>query len=133
MGHEQEGDALAAEIVLEPLYHFDVEVVGRLVEDQEVGLLKEHLHEGCPLQLAAGKGVHRLGEVSDAELMEHAFGTSRSVEVVGGEWLGCSEVEDGLPFPKGLGLGEVADARAPLEDHRAGVGRLDAGDDVEER
>jgi hypothetical protein len=59
----------AASIVqlLEPFDRLDVEVVRRLVEQQQVRLRGERTCERCPCQLAAGERVERPLEVGVAE------------------------------------------------------------------
>ena len=56
MGDEEEGAReLLGEVVLEPLDGLDVEVVGRLVEDGQVGLLREDPRERDAAALAAAQ------------------------------------------------------------------------------
>ena len=72
MRDEDEGVGVVVEIVLEPVAGFEIEVVGGLVEQQEVGLLQQELGEGDAHLPAAGEffGVALpvfLGEAEAAE------------------------------------------------------------------
>ena len=58
------------EIPFEEFDGVDVEVVRRLVHDVEIGLGSEHLHEGDPLDLAAGEFTHQAGSVTEREPRE---------------------------------------------------------------
>ena len=72
MGHGQDGALVGGEVALEPLHALGVEVVGRLVEQQQVGLAQQELAQRHPAPLATGEvrdrrvpgraaqGVHRL-------------------------------------------------------------------------
>ena len=71
VGDHEEGAARTFQVVLEVFDGVDVEVVGRLVEDQEIGLGGEDLGDGHAFDFAAGEGAHlRLGV--EAELREDA-------------------------------------------------------------
>ncbi len=59
MGHEQDAAAELEQLVLEPLDHLDVEVVGGLVEEQQVGLADERLRERDPAAPAARERAER--------------------------------------------------------------------------
>ena len=61
MGDDQDGARIGAEMVLEPVDRFGIEMVGRLVEQQEVGLAQQELGQGHPPLLAAGQPVDRGG------------------------------------------------------------------------
>ena len=75
MSHGQDGTVVGREMLLEPLHTLGVEVVGRLVEQQEVRLLQQELAQCHPATLTTGedrdvgirrrtaKGVHRLLEL----------------------------------------------------------------------
>ena len=60
VGHQEETAPEAGEAGLEPTDGIDVEVVGRLVEHQQVDLLCQQVCEGDPLSLAAAQGRHGL-------------------------------------------------------------------------
>ena len=56
MGDQHQTASESGQAILEPGDGIDVEVVGRLVEDQQVDLLDEHHRQSHPLGLAAGEG-----------------------------------------------------------------------------
>ena len=57
VGDRQDGARVALEVALEPLHGLGVEVVGGLVEEQQVGLLEQQLAERDPAALATGEVV----------------------------------------------------------------------------
>ena len=63
-----EGAGVAAEPVLEPFDRGEVEMVGRLVEQQHVGILRKRPGDRGPAPLAAGRGCSGTVEV-DPELV----------------------------------------------------------------
>src|SRR5262249_58139236 len=58
VGDEQDGAVVRLDRVLERLPALDVEVVGGLVEDQEVGAARDQLRQRQPPALAAGQYRH---------------------------------------------------------------------------
>ena len=65
MGHHEQGQCGAREIILQPHDHLQVEVVRRLIEDEEVGLRDEHIGERHTFLLTTTKFFHRLMQVVD--------------------------------------------------------------------
>ena len=63
MRHQQQGAGPVAQQLLQPLDGVDVEVVGRLVEQQHVGRRDQRLRQGHPLARAAGQRVDDRGSV----------------------------------------------------------------------
>ena len=55
-------------MTLEELDCIDVEVVGRLVHDEELGLACQHLGESDTLYLATGKFLHLLVRIVEVEV-----------------------------------------------------------------
>ena len=75
MGDQQRGAAEAfAEMLLEPLDRLDVDVVGRLVEDREIGLGDEHTRQGDPSPLPARQRFDAPFGVLDAEVVDDRLG-----------------------------------------------------------
>ena len=72
--HHQQRHAGTGEVVLEPLYHLQVEVVRRFVEDEHVGLHDEGVGQRHALELSARKLGQRLVELGDEELREDGLG-----------------------------------------------------------
>ena len=62
VAHDEDGAVEAGQLVEQPPLGRAVEVVGRLVEDHQLGLLEEHPHEVDPAALAAGERVDVLQE-----------------------------------------------------------------------
>ena len=57
MGDGQDGARVGREVALQPLHRLGVEVVGGLVEEQQVGLLEQQLAQRDPAALATGEVV----------------------------------------------------------------------------
>ena len=64
---------VGVEVLLEPVARLEIEMVGRLVEQQQVGLAEQQLRQRDPHLPAAGEGFGRPFEVSrlEAEATEH--------------------------------------------------------------
>ena len=135
VGDHQQGDALAAEVILEPFDHLDVEVVGGLVEDEHVGFGEEHAGEGHAFCLAAGEVFDRHVGILDIEEGKHLAGEVGAVVflVVLMERGGGGIFEGRHARGHRGKLLQIADAQAVAVDHAAGIVILVAGQDVEER
>ena len=64
VGDEHDRGVERLQVLLEPLERGDVEVVGRLVEQQQVGVARERAGERRARELAAGEGRERAVEVA---------------------------------------------------------------------
>ena len=64
MRHQQQGSAITGEPLLKPNHGFQIEVVGGLIEQQQVGTADQRLREIEPHAPAAGKRRHRAFEFS---------------------------------------------------------------------
>ena len=73
MGHEDDRGVELEQRLLEPLERLDVEVVGGLVEQQQVGLGGERTGQRAARELAAGERLQRAVEVvvGEAEAVDH--------------------------------------------------------------
>ena len=71
--HHQQAEVGAAQVFFEPFRHIEVEVVGRLVEYQQVGFGDEGIGKCHALQLPAGEVFYQLVEVADFELRKDLF------------------------------------------------------------
>ena len=63
----------AREMLLQPFQRLDIEMVGGLVEQQQVGVARQHPGQRCPRQLASGERAQRaiqLRVVAKAEPVE---------------------------------------------------------------
>ena len=155
MGDDEDRAVERAQEPLEPGEPVRVEVVGRLVEQQDVRVAEQRGGEEGARLLAAGEAVERPvgGEVLDPEPAPDLLGTRLgrpgagdlcalervrvSVEVAGvlegGERLprlAQGVVEERVDAAAGRLLREVADGRGARD--RAAVGPLTAGEDAEE-
>ncbi len=122
VGYEQKPAPVIGETVLEPRDGLDVEVVGGLVEHEQVGLVDEKPGEGHPLRLTAGQGGH----------------------VGVDQWPHAQAFEDSLRLPpvahsranrarRKVGpLFEKPDPSPPTCPHRPRLGHLDAGQHPEQ-
>ena len=63
VGNEHQGAPVVLQIILEPFYGFDVEVVGRLVEQQHIRGMEEYLGKFYPHVPALAEGLGRTVEV----------------------------------------------------------------------
>ena len=79
--HHEQRLVAALQIALKPFYHLEVEVVCRLVEDEQVGLGDEHVGERDALLLSAAELSHRLREVGDVQLREYLLSLQYAVGV----------------------------------------------------
>ena len=74
VGDHEDGQPLAREELFEPLNHVDVEVVGGLVEDEEVAVIHQQAAERHLLLLAAAEGLHlAVEEGIDLHAAENLF------------------------------------------------------------
>ena len=67
MAHRQDRALIAEQILLQPAQHPEIEMVGRLVENQQLRLLDQQLCEHQPGALAARHPLHRSGPLKTAE------------------------------------------------------------------
>ena len=143
MRDRHRGERRAREELLEPDDALDVEVVRRLVEEEEVGLPDELAREGDALLLPARERRHEAVGADAAgrerELRERLvrlqLGLPRHLLAVGDVGEGPLEDDgpDGRPLREARDLGDEADGDASLEDDRPVVGRRLLGEDRQER
>ncbi len=120
--HHEERGAGVAQIVLQPLHHLEVEVVGRLVEDEELRVVGQHLGQCHTLALSARKLGDGLLQIGDFQLCEDADGLGIAI--------GHIAHSHGIG-KRGL-LAQIADVQVVAKDDRAAVGSLLPHDDVEQ-
>ena len=75
----QQGGSHGSQALFQPGDHVEVEVVGGLVEDQEVGLLQEHLGQGHPSLFTTAEARNGAVKVVEAQLSEDFPGASFEV------------------------------------------------------
>ena len=61
MGDHQQCAVAAAEIAFEPLNHFEVEMVGGLIENKEIRFGDQYVGKGYTLLLSTAQLPHGLG------------------------------------------------------------------------
>ena len=71
--HHKNRAAKLFEIAFQPLDGITVDMVGRLVQDENIAGIGENTRHGDPFPLAAGQGTHFFLEVSHAKLVQHGF------------------------------------------------------------
>ena len=74
MCHHGQSPPVLPEIVLQPADHLAVQVVGGLVQDEDVALVDQGGGHGHPLPLAAGQRTHPLVKVRDTQPGEDGLG-----------------------------------------------------------
>ena len=138
VGHGEHGAGVLGQVLLQPEHALGVQVVGGLVEQQQVGLLQQQPGERDPALFAAGEGrdvrvagrgaqrIHRLLELGvevpgvggvDLLLQGAHLGQQR-VEV--GVRLGHRQPDRGVPVDLGL---DLADALLHVLEHGLGSRR----------
>ncbi len=58
MADQEQRAVVIRQHLLEEVERVDVEIVGRLVQDQKIGALRQRLGQKQPIALAAGEGRH---------------------------------------------------------------------------
>ena len=71
--HHQQAEVIPAEIFLQPLRHIEVEVVGRLVQYQQIGFSDKGIGKCHTLQLPAGQMFYVLTEITYFKLRQNLF------------------------------------------------------------
>ena len=71
VGDHHQRAAIALQLVLQPLDHLVVQMVGRLVQDQQIAWRQQCCCQGCSLALPAGQGLRHHGRILDAQLFQH--------------------------------------------------------------
>ena len=157
---QEQGLGVASQIVLEPEARLEIQMVGRLVQEQQVGLGEQHRSECCAHAPAAGEAGQRLllrGLVEAQAGEDRARPRRRGVRPdIGEAGLGFG---DGAGIVRGLGgaqkrgalvigiehrlarraltarrlLRDPVDARMAAQAHLAGIRRELAPDQAQER
>ena len=143
MRDHQQAAGIAHEVLLEPEQSLEIEMVGRLVEQQQRRLAHEEAGEMRAHHPAAGKRIRSLVMVAlaETEAGENLFGAGleRPIDVVvlvigRHELLAAGgEVQDGLVAGRRALLRQEAEIGAALPTDRAIVWRLLAEDEIEKR
>ena len=140
VGDHQQGAAAVFQVVFQELDGVQVQVVGGLVHDVEIGLGGQHLGKGHPLHLSAGKVLHGLLGFRQVKLRKKLFHTQfvlpKMVRVqLSGPGGRCVHdlPEDGFPGVEGVLLFQEGDADVLEEEHlAAAVGGVFPGQDAQQ-
>ncbi len=129
MADDDQSGAAGGELALEPFDGREVEMVGGLVEQQDVGRGREHARQRRAPRLAAGEvsGVFAAGE---AELLQQML---RHIGIVAGAEPAFHISQRRRHAGEVRLLGKVTDGRAGLHEARAAIGIDQAGGDLEQR
>ncbi len=118
MSHHQQGLVTSSQITLQPFYHLQVEVVGRLVEYQQIGFHQQHVGKCDPFLLTTTQLSHRLVKVAYLQLCQHLFCLQHlllfSMMIKAG-------IKDTLLWIKPGGLFQKADSQVTTEDDIARI------------
>jgi hypothetical protein len=115
-----------AQVLGQPVHRLDIQVVGRLVEHQEVVAAEHQGDQRRPASLATAQLGHRAVQVDSAE---QVFDQGPGPGVGGPDVIGLAVHDDVTDCRLGsevVGLVQVADRRRTGADHTAGVGLVDA-------
>ena len=133
VGHHHQRRGALGEVVGEPGDRLDVEVVGRLVEYDEVVVAEQQRGQRAAAALAAGEAEHRPVQLHAGEQLLDDLAQPR----VGGPLVVGPAAEHRLPDGVGVdqlvALVEVADEQAAGLRDPAAVRRLEAGHHLEQR
>ena len=80
--NHEDGLVSAVQITLQPLYHLQVQMVGRLVQHQEVGFRNQHIRQRHSLLLSAAELSHRLFQVGNVQLCENLFRLQHLLRII---------------------------------------------------
>ena len=118
VGDHKQRFVAPVQVALQPFYHFEVEMVGRLIQYQQVGVGDKHICQRHPFLLSSRQLSHRLLKVADVQLrkyllrLKHPFRVAMMVE---------AGIEHGLVFVKQRRLLQVSRAKVVAVDDLARV------------
>lgn len=129
VGDHQDGAFIFLQIVLEPDHHPPVQVVGRLVQNEQLAGGNEGGSHGHPLFLPAGQQGHGTVEVRQPQAGENGFGLEFFMGTAGGMQ---HLLQDCGAGEKIRILRQIADARAAGVRDGAAVGGFLPGQDFQQ-
>ena len=132
VGDDDDGAFVVLDGVLEDLLRLHVEVVGRFVENKEVGRADEHADEGDAGALAAGENADLFENIVSAEEETAEEVADLGGSLAAGDFLDGGD--DGLARVEFVGvvLGEEGGLHAIAELAESGAGGFLAGDEAAE-
>ncbi len=139
MGYDEDRPVTRGEVTGKPRDRLDVQMVGRLVEQQQVGMIEQRQCERDAAPFAPGETAHRrldpAREALKADPAEQASEHAAELAVAGPLVLGASadqHVADRLAGSQTIGLVEHADAEPAEAGHPAVVRLLGTRDQLEQ-
>ena len=132
VAHHEDGARPVGEDFLQPEDAIDVEMVGRLVHQQDVRLARQLARDREALPPAAGQRADRRAAVGEPGAAEGLGDPSRSLVLVHGAQDARDHLLDGAVQREDRILGHVAHADPAAEDAAAAVWLLDSRQDPEE-
>ena len=130
MGDHEQRLVATAEVTLEPLNHLKVQVVGRLVEDEQVGFRDEHVGQSHSLLLSAAELRHALAQVANLQLRQYLLGTKHLLVLA---LVVEAGIEHRVVRVEVWPLLQIAHSQVVAEDDLPVVVALLAGDDRQQR
>ena len=121
MSDHQQGGIRFTQVFLEPFGHFDVQVVGRFVEDQQVDRLKKQFDHSQTGALSARKYLHFFVDIVSAEhkSAQQVFGIT--FQLRRGNVIHRLENSQFFVQKRGLVLGEITDLYIVAECEFTGI------------
>ena len=99
MGYQNHGSPEFSKIGFQPADHFLVQMVGRLVQNQDIRRKQQSPRQGHPFLLPAGQGLDPRLRIRDAQGIQHIF------RIVLGDFATCHTGQHRRALGKGIGLG----------------------------
>ena len=127
--HHEQRLVATGEKAFKPLDHFEVEVIGGLVEDEEVGVGDECVSQCYAFLLSAAELPHRLVEVGDFQLRENLFRLQYFLFVA---LMIETGLEHGFALVEPRRLNQTGHPQSVAIDHLASVSPLLAHEDGEQ-
>src|SRR6185437_3588528 len=132
---QEERESRVLQQLFEPEDAFDIEMIGRLIEQQQIGFGYELACDGETFLPAAGEGFDRLLEVLEAHPTQKSHRARFALMFI--ERLFGEGVDDDLlnRFAGGesIFLRHISEAKLPAHRELAFIGLLEAGDDFQQR
>ena len=122
MGDHQQGTLKFFQIVLQPVRHPAVQMVGGLIQHQKLRGGQKDAHQGDPLALSPGKSLHFCIKIVDSQLCQHSLCLALQVPYMGMAFIFPDDgLQDRISRCKPGILGKVADVQISPAHHRAGI------------
>ena len=124
VGHQQDSTGEALKIAFQPADHFRIQMVGGLIQEQQIRRMHQAGGQSHPLALPAGEGAHLLLQVRDAQPGEDFHGFVPGNLPGGGIQSRLHLLHDGILRVKGRILREVSQPHVGIVGYPAGIRRF---------